>query len=191
MVTSRPQPLYPREKIAGTRWTVGWEGPKPRMDSVEKRKISFPCKDSNPRTPATIPITPSRLLCSDQLVKQTNSVWETEIRFSALILCFSITFRQSRSSNRLQLSHLVLKFPFPNGKWQMHVSTHSYLSNTWAKNVRYTTSTPPLFSCCGKRRSTRTVSPVIIVIYLFPSFSLFLSFFLSFLSLSVCLSLNS
>jgi hypothetical protein len=42
------QPLYPWGKTAGARCTVGWSGPKHRIDILENRKICCLYSDSNP-----------------------------------------------------------------------------------------------------------------------------------------------
>jgi hypothetical protein len=62
--TSRP--LYLRGKSPFTNRTGGWVGPRAGLDVTEKRKISFPCRESNPGRPAcslvAIPTELSRLL---------------------------------------------------------------------------------------------------------------------------------
>jgi hypothetical protein len=47
--------LPPGEKAPGTHWTGGWVGPRGGMDNVDKRKISWPCRKSNPGRPASNP----------------------------------------------------------------------------------------------------------------------------------------
>jgi hypothetical protein len=45
------RPLYPRERAPDTHWTGGWVGPRVVLDTVVKRKIPSPHRESNPRTP--------------------------------------------------------------------------------------------------------------------------------------------
>jgi hypothetical protein len=37
----------PGEIVPGTHWIEGWVGPRASLDTVEKRKISCPCQESN------------------------------------------------------------------------------------------------------------------------------------------------
>jgi hypothetical protein len=39
--------LPPRKRPAATYWIGGWGSPRADLDAVEKRKISFPCRESN------------------------------------------------------------------------------------------------------------------------------------------------
>jgi hypothetical protein len=32
----------------GIHWIGGWVGPRPGLDTIVKRKITIPCRDSNP-----------------------------------------------------------------------------------------------------------------------------------------------
>jgi len=46
-----PRPLEHRllpENNPGTHWRWGWVGLRASLDVLERRKISFPCRDSNP-----------------------------------------------------------------------------------------------------------------------------------------------
>jgi hypothetical protein len=54
-LASRPQPLYPRKRAIGTHWIGSWVGPRAGLDAMEKRKISFSCRRSNPGRPARSP----------------------------------------------------------------------------------------------------------------------------------------
>jgi hypothetical protein len=44
---SRPDRFAPRERAHGTYWLGGWMGPGAGLDTVVKRKIPSPCRDSN------------------------------------------------------------------------------------------------------------------------------------------------
>jgi hypothetical protein len=52
---SRPSRFIPRERDPGTHWIGGWVGPRAGPDTVVKRKIPSPCRDSNPRPYSTQP----------------------------------------------------------------------------------------------------------------------------------------
>jgi hypothetical protein len=43
-----PQPLNPRRKSARIHWTRSWMGRRDGLNTVEKRKIFCPCRESNP-----------------------------------------------------------------------------------------------------------------------------------------------
>jgi hypothetical protein len=43
-----PSTLPPGERTAANHWIGGWVGTTAIMDTMEKRKISFPCWESNP-----------------------------------------------------------------------------------------------------------------------------------------------
>jgi len=45
---SCPGRFTPRERAPGTRWIGGWVGPRAGLDTVIKRKIHSPYRDSNP-----------------------------------------------------------------------------------------------------------------------------------------------
>jgi hypothetical protein len=45
---SRPARFTPEEIAPGTRWIGGWVGLRACPDTVEKREIFFPCRESNP-----------------------------------------------------------------------------------------------------------------------------------------------
>jgi hypothetical protein len=51
-LASRPGRFTPREISAGTYWRGGWVGPRAGLDTVMKRKIPNPCRDSSPYHPA-------------------------------------------------------------------------------------------------------------------------------------------
>jgi hypothetical protein len=44
--------LTPGERIPGTHWIGGWEGPRASLDAGARRKILCPCRGSNPDRPA-------------------------------------------------------------------------------------------------------------------------------------------
>jgi hypothetical protein len=49
VVSFTPRTLYPQGKNPGTHWIRGWVGPRAGPDTVVKRKIPSPCRDSDPR----------------------------------------------------------------------------------------------------------------------------------------------
>jgi hypothetical protein len=53
---SHPCRFTTREKAPGTHWIGGWMGPRTVLDTVVKRKISIPRRESNPRTPIVQPV---------------------------------------------------------------------------------------------------------------------------------------
>jgi hypothetical protein len=46
---SRSGRFTPRERAPGTRWIGVWMGPRAVLETVSKRKISSPRRESNPR----------------------------------------------------------------------------------------------------------------------------------------------
>jgi hypothetical protein len=42
------RPLYSQGKTPGTHWVGGWVSPKAGLDTVSKRKIPSPRRESNP-----------------------------------------------------------------------------------------------------------------------------------------------
>jgi hypothetical protein len=57
------QAALPQGKDPGTHWTGGWVGSRAGLDAVEQRKISCPCRESNPAVqPVSIPTELSRIL---------------------------------------------------------------------------------------------------------------------------------
>jgi hypothetical protein len=52
---SHPGRFTSGERTPGTRWTGGCVDPRAGLDTVEKRKISCLCRESNPRRPARSP----------------------------------------------------------------------------------------------------------------------------------------
>jgi hypothetical protein len=78
---SCPGHFTPRERVPGTRWIGGWEGPRASLDMVVMRKIPSPCQDSNPDHPA----------CSPVLYHWTNpalvKITEANETFSNCLIC--------------------------------------------------------------------------------------------------------
>jgi hypothetical protein len=50
-LASRPGRFTPWEIAPGTHWIWGWMGPIAGLDAVEYRKMSCPCRESNPGRP--------------------------------------------------------------------------------------------------------------------------------------------
>jgi hypothetical protein len=50
--TSRPGRITPEERAACTHWMRGWVIPRAGLDAVEKREVSYPCRESNPGRPS-------------------------------------------------------------------------------------------------------------------------------------------
>jgi hypothetical protein len=55
-LASRPGRFTPKERATGTHWIGGWVGPRAVLDTVVKRKIPSPCRESNPRTAIVQPV---------------------------------------------------------------------------------------------------------------------------------------
>jgi hypothetical protein len=55
-LASLPGRFTPREKAPGTLWIGGWVGPTAVLNTVVKRKIPSPLRQSNPRTPIVQPV---------------------------------------------------------------------------------------------------------------------------------------
>jgi hypothetical protein len=53
---SRPGCFIPRKRAPGTHWIGGWVGPRDVQDTVVKRKIPSPHRESNSRTPIVQPV---------------------------------------------------------------------------------------------------------------------------------------
>jgi hypothetical protein len=49
---SRPGHFTHKERVPDTHWVGGWVGPVVGLDTVSKRKIPSPCRDSNSDRPA-------------------------------------------------------------------------------------------------------------------------------------------
>jgi hypothetical protein len=56
VVSFTPRPLYPMERALGAHWIGGWVDPRAVLDTVVKRKIPRPRRESNPRTPIVQPV---------------------------------------------------------------------------------------------------------------------------------------
>jgi hypothetical protein len=48
VVSFTPRPLYPGETSSGVHWIGGLVGLRVGLDTVQKRNISCPCRESNP-----------------------------------------------------------------------------------------------------------------------------------------------
>jgi hypothetical protein len=55
-VNFTPRPLYPWRKSHGTHWIGGWVGLTAGLDTMEKRKIPSPHRQSNPLTAIVQPV---------------------------------------------------------------------------------------------------------------------------------------
>jgi hypothetical protein len=53
---SRPGRFAPRERAPGTHWIGGWVGPRAGLNTVVKRKIPSPRRESNPTTSIFQPV---------------------------------------------------------------------------------------------------------------------------------------
>jgi hypothetical protein len=53
VVSITPRRIYPEERDPDTQWLGRWMGPRAGLDAVKKRKVSFPCWESNPGRPAS------------------------------------------------------------------------------------------------------------------------------------------
>jgi hypothetical protein len=49
LAASRPCGFTPGKRVPGNHWIGGWVGPRAGLDTMEERKISFLCRESNPR----------------------------------------------------------------------------------------------------------------------------------------------
>jgi hypothetical protein len=56
---SRPGRFTPRERAPGTPWIGGWVSPTTVLDTVMKRKIPSPRRESNPSTPDRPALSPA------------------------------------------------------------------------------------------------------------------------------------
>jgi hypothetical protein len=56
VVRFTPRPLYPQGKSPGTHWIGGVVGPRAVLDTVVKRKIPSPRRESNSRIPIVQPV---------------------------------------------------------------------------------------------------------------------------------------
>jgi hypothetical protein len=52
---SRPRRFTSRVRAPGTHWIGGWVGPRAVLNTVVKRKVPNPRRESNPRTPIVQP----------------------------------------------------------------------------------------------------------------------------------------
>jgi hypothetical protein len=73
VVSFTTRPIYLREKAPGTHWIGGWVGPRAVLDTVVKRKIPSPRRESNPRTPIVQPVAQRYTDLFNKISKQTNT----------------------------------------------------------------------------------------------------------------------
>jgi hypothetical protein len=95
---SRPRCFTPKERALGTYWIGGWVGPRAVLDTVVKRKIPRPCRESNPRTPIVQPVVSHYtewasnnyrhcLSSNGRLIVNWTGIWS---RFGPVLRCLSI-----------------------------------------------------------------------------------------------------
>jgi hypothetical protein len=73
VVSFTPLSLYPRERTSGTQWIGVWVGPRAVLDTVVRRKIPSPRRESNPRTPIVQPIAQQRIIISCPSYRMVHS----------------------------------------------------------------------------------------------------------------------
>jgi hypothetical protein len=66
---SRTGRFTPRERAPGTHWIGGWVGPRAVLDTVVKREIPSPQRESNSDHPIVQPIASSRIFLSVHILK--------------------------------------------------------------------------------------------------------------------------
>jgi hypothetical protein len=104
---SCPVHFSPWERALDTHWIGGWVGPRASLDTVEKRKVSYSCKQSNPGYP-THSLLPYWLSClGSHSSKRTFSIlqyWRKTVSNEHLI---SLTYFLvlSRSLMTLYIHH--------------------------------------------------------------------------------------
>jgi hypothetical protein len=84
IVSVTPRPLYPGERNPGTHWIGGWVGSKVGLDAVEKRKISYPCRESNPGRPSH-GSSVYRLSCPGSILTGYFAYWEVAVKLHAFV----------------------------------------------------------------------------------------------------------
>jgi hypothetical protein len=70
---SLPGRFTSRERAPGTHWIGDWVGSRAGLDTVVKRKISNPYRDSKPRLYRP---QPSAILCWHQTLQVSHQIWE-------------------------------------------------------------------------------------------------------------------
>jgi hypothetical protein len=93
---SRPGCFTPRDRARGTRWIVGWVGPRTVLDAVVKRKIPNPCRESNPRTPIVQPVAQRYTdwaLTAYNYLKLANEYWNLGVLSSLSFHILSKTLK--------------------------------------------------------------------------------------------------
>jgi hypothetical protein len=79
---SPPGHFNPRERAPGTHWIGGWVGPRAVLDTVVKKKIPSPRRESNPRTPIVQPVA-QRYIAANKFNKQARTAdkwWPSSLR---------------------------------------------------------------------------------------------------------------
>jgi hypothetical protein len=119
--------LIPRESAPVTHWIWGWMGPRAILDTVVKRKIPSPRRESNPRTlivqPVSLVAIPkelSRLLESNRKLHNELCIW---------------TLYQILRAINLWYGGIILKRIFKNRVWEcgliIHGSGWGPLAGSW------------------------------------------------------------
>jgi hypothetical protein len=55
-ISFTPLPLFPQGNKAGSQYIGGWAGPRIVLDDMKKRKMFFPCRESNHDSSAVQPV---------------------------------------------------------------------------------------------------------------------------------------
>jgi hypothetical protein len=91
---SRPGRFTPEEKTPTTHWLVRWVGSRVDLDAVEKRKISSPCRESNPDRPA-----PSLAAIPAEIFELAQLLW----LYSKVTENVALYFHSTRASSFLEV----------------------------------------------------------------------------------------
>jgi hypothetical protein len=101
---SRPSHFTPRERTPGTHWTGSWVGPRASLDTVSKRKIPSPHRESNPNHPIvqTIPSHDTDwAIPALQYTGISNYYLTAKIWCCLLILNYSYNIHETNKVNKL------------------------------------------------------------------------------------------
>jgi hypothetical protein len=61
-IASHPDRFTPPDGVPSTHWIRVWMGPRVGRDTLKRRKISYPCRKSNPGHPArSLVVVPTEL----------------------------------------------------------------------------------------------------------------------------------